>query len=58
MGNKDNNGKLFMACRDVFAELINGLVYHGEEILSEEDMLPGPTESIYPGADSELSSQF
>ncbi len=58
MGDKDKTEKLLIACRDVFVELINGLVYHGEEILSEEDMLPGPTESIYPGSDRKLSSQF
>lgn len=58
MGNKDKTEKLLVACRDVFVELINGLVYHGVAILSEKDMLPGPTESIYPGSTSCLSSQF
>ncbi|MCM1542231.1 MAG: Rpn family recombination-promoting nuclease/putative transposase [Blautia sp.] len=58
MGNRDKTEKLFVACSDVFVEIINGLVYHGEEILSEKDMLPGPTESIYPKAELELSSQF
>lgn len=58
MGNKDKTEKLFVACSDVFVELINGLVYHGTEILAEKDMLPGPTESIYPKAENGLSSQF
>lgn len=58
MGNKDKTEKLFVACRDVFAELINVLVYHGEKILSEEAILPGPTESIYQGQDAELANQF
>ena len=56
MGSTDKIEKLFVACRDVFAELVNVLVYHGTVILTEEDILPGPTESIYTGP--ELFSQF
>jgi len=58
MGNKDKAEKLFVACRDVFAELVNVLMYQGEKVLAEDMMLPGPTESIYPGRDAELSGQF
>ena len=58
MGNKDKTQKLFMACSDVFVELINGLVYHGKKILEEKSVIPGPTESIYQGSKAELSSQF
>lgn len=58
MGNKDKTEKLFVACRDVFAEFINSLVYQGEEIIKEKDLLQGPTESIYGGAGTKLSSQF
>lgn len=58
MGNKDKAEKLFVACRDVFAELINILVYQGEEIIKEKDLLQGPTESIYGGTGTRLSSQF
>lgn len=58
MRNKDKTEKLFIACRDVFVELINGLVYHGEGILAEKDILPGPTESIYLKSEEGLSSQF
>ena len=43
----DKAEKVFVGCRDVFAELINGLVYEGKEVLREEAILPGPTESIY-----------
>ena len=47
-----------MACSVVFAELINGLVYHGKEVLEERRLMPGPTESIYQGCGTELFSQF
>ena len=57
-GNQDKSGKWLMACKDVFAELINGLIYHGKKVLAEENMLQGPTESIYRGQHGELSSQF
>ena len=58
MGSKDKTEKLFVACKDVFVEFINSLVYHGEKILTEKDLLPGPTESIYGRPGTELSSQF
>ena len=58
MGNKDKTEKMFVACADVFAELVNVLLYQGEKILKEEEMLPGPTESIYPGQGMELHGQF
>ena len=45
----DKAEKVFVGCRDVFAELINGLVYEGKVVLREEAILPGPTESIYRG---------
>lgn len=58
MESRDKSEKLFMACGDVFAELINVLVYRGEEIVAEKNLLPGPTESIYLGRKERLSSQF
>ena len=45
----DRAEKVFVGCRDVFTELINGLVYEGKVVLREEAILPGPTESIYRG---------
>ncbi len=58
MRKKDKAEKLFVACTDVFVELVNVLLYQGEQILREEVMLPGPTESIYGGEDGEQCSQF
>lgn len=58
MGKRDKSEKLFVACRDVFVEIINVLLYQGEKVLTEEAMLPGPTESFYVGQDAEQHSQF
>lgn len=58
MGKKDRAEKVFVGCRDVFAELINGLVYEGKRIVREENLLPGPTESFYRGEGDEIRNQF
>ena len=52
MGEKDHTQKMLIGCRDVFAELINVLVYSGEKVVNEADLLAGPTESLYIEADS------
>ena len=58
MGEKDRAEKLFMGCPDVFAELVNVLVYQGERVLAEDSMVPGPTESTYLGKKAKLAGQF
>ena len=58
MGKKDRAEKVFVGCRDVFAELINGLIYEGKRIVREENLLPGPTESFYNGEGDEIRNQF
>ncbi len=58
MGQKDKKEKLFVACPDVFSELCNVLIYNGVQVLSEDTIIPGPTESIYFGMDEELHSQI
>ena len=58
MGKKDKTEKLFVACTDVFAELVNVLVYQGEMVLAEEAVLPGSTESIYESQEGKLNNQF
>ena len=48
MGEKDHTQKMLIGCRDVFAELINVLVYSGEKVVNEADLLAGPNrESLY-----------
>lgn len=58
MGEKDHTQKMLIGCRDVFAELINILVYSGEKVVNEADLLTGPTESLYIGADKQTHQQF
>ena len=58
MGKKDKTEKLFVACTDIFAELVNVLVYQGKSVLKETSMLPGPTESIYESQEGKLNNQF
>lgn len=58
MGTADKSEKQFMACRDVFAEMVNVLLYAGKDVLHEDSLQPAPTESIYIGSDGEQHSQF
>ena len=58
MKKQDKAEKMFVACTDVFTELVNVLVYEGKEILTKDDVLPGYTESIYEGTDGEEHNQF
>ena len=58
MGEKDHTQKMLIGCRDVFAELINVLVYSGEKVVNEADLLAGPTESLYIGTDKQTHQQF
>ena len=54
MGKQDKAEKMLLACRDVFAEIVNVLIYEGSQILDEENLLPGPTESICAFKNEEL----
>ena len=58
MGEKDHTQKMLIGCRDVFAELINVLIYSGEKVVSEADLLAGPTESLYIEADNQTHQQL
>ena len=58
MGEKDKTEKLFVGCKEIFAELINVLIYAGKGNVEQENLLPGPTESIYRGKRNELHNQF
>ena len=49
---------MLIGCRNVFAELINVLVYSGEKVVNEADLLAGPTESLYIGTDKQTHQQF
>lgn len=58
MGEKDSSEKLLEDYADIFADICNVLAFHGETLLREEDLFPGPTESIYKAESGELHQQF
>ena len=58
MGEKDHTQKMLIGYRDVFAELINVLVYSGEKVANEAEQLDGPTESLYIEADKQTHQQL
>jgi len=51
MAQKDLNEKLLEDYEDVFADIINVLVFHGKRLLKEEDIFDGPTVSQYKDAE-------
>lgn len=50
MGEKDSGEKLLEDYVDVFADIVNVLAFHGERLLLEENIVSGPTASIYKDA--------
>lgn len=58
MGKKDLGEKRLEDYADVFADIVNVLAFHGERLLKEEDIVPGPTESIYTDETGTLRSQY
>lgn len=58
MGEKDKSEKLLEDYADVFTDIINVLAFQGNRLLREEDIVSGPTESIYKADTGELHSQF
>ncbi len=58
MGEKDTAGKLFVACPDVFAETVNSLVYKGQAILLESELIAAPTESFCETWERQAHGQF
>jgi len=51
MAQKDLNEKLLEDYEDVFADIINVLVFQGKRLLKEEDLFDGPTVSQYKDAE-------
>lgn len=58
MGQKDLTQKNLESFPDVFADIINALLYEGRPILNPEKLQPAPTETIYPSKDGNLRNQF
>ena len=58
MGQKDLSQKELLLCPDVFADLVNGLLYKGNMILRQEELHPAPTETIYRAGRKKLKNQI
>ena len=54
---KDHAEKLLEDYNDVFADIINGLVYKGTRVVREEELEAGPTETLYKAAEGNLGEQ-
>jgi len=58
MGQKDLAQKHLESYPDVFADVVNALLYGGRKIVREEELLPAPTESLYSNDGKKLKNQF
>ena len=58
MGEKDHTQKMLIGCRDVFAELINVLVYSGEKVVNEADLLAAQQRVFISEQTSKPTSSF
>ena len=58
MGQKDLTQKHLESYPDVFADVINALLYEGKEIVKPEELQPAPTETFYRSKEGRLRNQF
>lgn len=58
MGQKDLTEKSLEYYPDVFADIVNALMYQGKQVLSSEDLQPAPTETLYKDRQGALRNQF
>ncbi len=58
MGQKDLTEKNLEFYPDVFADILNVLLYQGEQVVSAEELQPAPTETLYMGKEDKLHNQF
>ena len=52
---KDTVEKEFVSFPDIAADVINVLLYQGEKVAKAENLLAGPTETIYQGMEKQRS---
>lgn len=57
MGQKDLTAKDLESRPEVFADIINALIYEGEQIVSPEQLRPASTETLYEGKAEDLNSE-
>lgn len=58
MGQKDLAAKQFERSPEVFADIINALVYEGEQVTDARNLRPAPTESLYAAKNGVLRNQY
>lgn len=58
MGQKDLTQKSLEWYPDVFADIINALLYDGKPVVSEENLQSAPTETLYRDSQKRLRNQF
>ena len=58
MGQKDLTEKNLEFYPDVFADIVNALLYHGEQVVCVADLQAAPTETLYTGKNTRLRNQF
>lgn len=58
MGQKDLTEKNLEFYPDVFADVLNSLLYQGKQVVTPEDLQAAPTETLYSGRDGSLRNQF
>ena len=54
MGEKDIAEKKFADHNDVFADIVNGLLFHGKQMISPESLTPAQTRSQYKADNGKL----
>lgn len=58
MGQKDLTEKSLEQYPDVFADIVNALLYRGKHVLEAESLQSAPTETWYPDMEGQLRNQF
>lgn len=58
MGQKDLAAKQFECSPEVFADIVNALIFEGEQVVLPGDLQPAPTESLYPAVNGILHNQY
>lgn len=57
MGQKDLAAKDLESRPEVFADIINALIYEGEQVVSPEQLQPAPTETLYESVAGEPNGE-
>ena len=58
MGQKDLTQKNLEYYPDVFADIMNALLYEGKQVVQPAELQPAPTETIYHSKKGNLRNQF